>query len=106
MKKLLLIALLGTMFTSCGNSNNVTIPKQEYDKLKGIIQPEYPKKIFFNDGGEEFANVIVVDSCEYIGKAIGWDQGLLTHKGNCCFCQKRLEETIQKIIKEELKNLK
>lgn len=106
MKKILLIALLGTIFTSCGDSNEVTITKEEYNKLKGIKQPEYPKRIEFIDGSnsQEFVSVSVIDSCEYLTRAIGLDLGLLSHKGNCRFCQKRLEETIRRIVREELRN--
>lgn len=33
--------------------------------------------------------VIEYDSCEYIGYYIGYQAGLLTHKGNCKYCLQR-----------------
>ena len=103
MKKIAII--LSIFLVSCGHSNEVTITKQEYNKLKGVSQPEYPKRIIFSDGVEEIANVIIIDSCEYVARSIGWDAGLLTHRGNCKFCQQRLESSIRRIIREELKNI-
>jgi hypothetical protein len=43
MKKLLV--LLIPFIIGCRDHKNVTIPKDEYDKLKGIKAPEYPKAI-------------------------------------------------------------
>ena len=33
--------------------------------------------------------IITFDSCEYIAYSIGYQEGILTHKGNCKFCQQR-----------------
>lgn len=33
--------------------------------------------------------VFVIDSCEYIGRVYGGSVGILTHKGNCKFCEER-----------------
>ena len=87
-------------------SDTVTIPKNEYLQLKGIttpIVPEYPKKIEFTDGNdfERRGSIIIIDSCEYIERGLGGTTGVLSHKGNCKFCQHRLEKTISKIIREE-----
>lgn len=56
---------------------------------------------------EEIANridkdviVVTIDSCEYIANYTHNGCYVFTHKGNCKYCQKRLEETIRKIIKE------
>jgi len=106
MKNLIYLIGLTILVASCGNTDNVTIPKDEYNKLKGIplpIKPEYPKRLKINDGWNELqAKVLISDSCEYIGYAIGTNYAFMTHKGNCKFCQHRLEETIRKIIREEL----
>ena len=76
--------------------------KDEYNKLKDITIPEYPKPIMINGAYAPHSKVVESDSCEYIGYAIGTTYGFMAHKGNCKFCQHRLEETIRKIIREEL----
>jgi hypothetical protein len=107
MKKYMCLIGLIILVSSCGDTKTITIPKTEYDQLKGVpapIIPEYPKLINFNDGNgwECKSSIIIIDSCEYISKGFGTDHGLLLHKGNCKFCQQRLEQTIRKIIQEEL----
>jgi hypothetical protein len=85
--------------TSCGNSDDVIISKEEYDKLQkiNISKSEYPKKIKFYDGDgcERKASIIIIDSCEYIERVLYSTSAVLLHKGNCCFCQRRLEETLK-----------
>ena len=106
MKKLIYLIGLTILISSCGNSDNVTIPKDEYNKLKGVpvpIKPEYPKPLKINDGfNNPICNIVESDGCEYISLWLGSNAGVFTHKGNCKFCQHRLEETIRKIIQEEL----
>jgi len=106
MKNVIYLIGLTILMSSCGNTDNVTIPKDEYNKLKGIpipIKPEYPKRLKINDGfNNPTCNIVESDSCEYISLWLGGNCGVLTHKGNCKFCQHRLEETIRKIIQEEL----
>ena len=109
MNKILLYILGVWILMLCAKckSDTVTIPKAEYNQLKGITPtppPEYPKLIHFNDGHgwERKSEIIIIDSCEYISFMLGSYYGELTHKGNCKFCQHRLEETIRKIIREEL----
>lgn len=42
------------------------------------------------DGGQgDRFDIIVIDSCEYIGRKLGYSAGVLTHKGNCKFCASR-----------------
>lgn len=99
-----LIFLLGfIILTSCGNSHKITISKEEYNNLKGISHG-YPIQIKIIDG---FVNptvkVIEADSCEYFTSCLSFNNGFMTHKGNCKFCQQRLEQTIRKIIQEERK---
>lgn len=33
--------------------------------------------------------LIIIDSCEYIGNVNNTQSDFLTHKGNCTFCKKR-----------------
>jgi len=115
MKNVIYLIGLTILMSSCGNTDNVTIPKDEYNKLKGVpvpIKPEYPKRLKINDGfnnpicniveSDSLCNIVESDSCEYISLWLGTNGGVFTHKGNCKFCQHRLEETIRKIIREEL----
>ena len=105
MKKLLIV--LSLFLVSC--EDKVTISTQEYNMLKGGIVSEYPKKITIGNtypdnciriGNTYTANIIKVDECEYIIYGFGGYQGIMTHKGNCRFCQKRSEEMIRKIIQD------
>lgn len=41
--------------------------------------------------------VTVIDSCEYINYRAGYEQGLLTHKGNCKYCAKRNEQMFREL---------
>ena len=43
-----------------------------------------------------------IDSCEYIGYAVGSQYGYLAHKGNCRFCKKRREKELKEFV-EQLK---
>lgn len=61
MKKLLIIALL---FASCKSKN--TTQKSTNVVINGIS-----------------IEIFTIDSCEYIGSEIGFNTGILTHKGNC-----------------------
>ncbi len=75
MKKLILLALV---FVICGC-------KQPTDNINAPV------------GGSTLTTAfqtIIIDSCEYI---VGSQK--VAHKGNCKFCQKRLENTIDSIIK-------
>ena len=106
MKKLIII--LSLFLASCGeDTSKVTISKEEYDNLRGVKKdvPEYPKKIIDNTMSRQYTSYIIkIDECEYLIYDFGYDnRGLITHKGNCKFCQQRLENTISRKIQEELK---
>ena len=98
MKYLLIILTL--FFYSCSSdSNSVTIPKEEYNKLKGdTLSPEYPKRLLKPEVSNDFypkmdgLEIVLIDSCEYI---IGSDKSTynggiyLTHRARCKFCEQR-----------------
>ena len=90
---------------SCGNdTSKVTISQEEYNQLKGIkpIVPEYPKEIkVYDNWNNPTLSIIKLDDCEYITYWLGTKDGFMTHRGNCKFCQQRLEVTIRKIIQEK-----
>ena len=95
------VLVLSLAIVSCREDNLVVIPKKEYDELRGIkiIVPEYPKTIkiqgireggSFDEMSLHDAHILLVDSCEYIFIPREGDGGpILTHKGNCKFCNKR-----------------
>jgi hypothetical protein len=37
-------------------------------------------------------DIIEIDSCEYVASNIGFNSAVLTHKGNCRFCESRLKK--------------
>ena len=80
MKKLLFLCLL--LLTACADRN----PDGSIILHKG------------DTSGMTQLHEIVMDSCEYIR----YDRSV-THKGNCKFCEKREEERIRRILREELK---
>ena len=102
MKKLLILLIL-PLLISCGN-DTVSVPKDEYQKLKALeptpIKPEYPKSINKPSGLEKrYENWIIViqDSCEYIYSYTRYSDGgpVYTHKGNCKFCEKRMDKRFE-----------
>ncbi len=101
MKKLLIPLLL--LLASCGD-DTVSVPKAEYDKLKALApetpKPEYSKYISApTDLEKEFNEWIVVcqDSCEYVYTYSWYSRGgpVYTHKGNCKFCEKRMDKRFE-----------
>ena len=44
----------------------------------------------------------IIDSCEYIGYAMGSQYDYLAHKGNCRFCKERRQKELKKLV-EQLK---
>ena len=96
--KALLTLLLIVLFMVGCNNNEMTISKEEYNKLKNIPVPEYPKTIMvnnisydqFNENSSTKLYILLIDSCEYIFLQCVSDGGpALTHKGNCKFCKLR-----------------
>lgn len=55
---------------------------------------EYPKEVYKTKDG--LFSVIEVDSCEYIIKYEGY-RGFMAHKGNCKYCEERLNEKLKKV---------
>ena len=88
MKKLAML-ISSLLLFSCGNSENVEISKEEYNKLKGVTKKSLGS---FPYQKVDELYVIELDSCEYIiYNAFLNKDGAITHKGNCKFCAKRKE---------------
>lgn len=77
--RVFLIYLL-LVFIIVGCSENNTCRNEQGQKV-------YSK---FDEG-----EIVVIDNCEYI-KQHTYGAYIYVHKGNCRFCQARLEETIRK----------
>jgi len=99
--KHLTIIILSIFLFGCSSDDQVTIPKEEYNKLKNTPRPEYPKPLLKPEIGEEFypkidnLEIVMMDSCEYI---MGSDQSsynggiYLTHRARCKFCEQRKQK--------------
>lgn len=98
-RHLLIVLLTCTLIifmNSCGN-DTVSVSKDEYEKLKqqSPVLDVYPKQIYFFDKYNENGSIILADSCEYITRWYGGNAGILTHKGNCKFCEKRMDKRFE-----------
>lgn len=92
MKKLIPFFLI---LISCGNDDVVTIPKEEYKKLKGdTIKPDYTKPFeLFNDGNHISHIVLGSDEHEYIEIVLKHsrdprDTYNVLHSPECVKCKK------------------
>ena len=75
MKKIILLALTVFMMVGCGDVN----------MKKGYIK--------------ESGKILVIDSCEYIERGVSYG-AVLTHKGNCRFCEERVEKKLKELIEQ------
>lgn len=103
MKKLIALPAL-LLLLSCGNSETVTIPKNDYQKLIGdTIKPKYPKKVFINsnsgDNVKDFEVFLGSDGHEYQSHGESHIANQWTHYAGCELCKSRLD-TILKYIKK------
>ena len=99
MKKLLV--LLIPFMIGCGDSEKVILSKDEYNKLKGIETPEYPKTINI-DNHNRFHWVIFVseDGHTYCSNNQG-DDFCLFHYPECQKCRVSDSLMIVSIIKNK-----
>lgn len=75
MKKIILLALTALMMVGCGEKS--TQPRELHE-----------------------TRTYIVDSCEYVGWAIGSRSGILAHKGNCRFCAERRKQELESLVKQ------
>jgi hypothetical protein len=40
----------------------------------------------------------IIDSCEYVGCAMGSQSDYLAHKGNCRFCKERRQKELEELV--------
>lgn len=82
MKKLLILLL--PFIIGCGDSEKVILTKDEYNKLKGIKTPEYPKEI--RADGLTWEILIGEDGHTYCNNNLG-DAYCLFHYPECQKCR-------------------
>jgi len=75
MKKLILLALAAVIMAGCDGR-----------KVSSITDD---------------ANIVIIDSCEYIKNATYTYLYVYTHKGNCRFCKERREKEIKELLRKE-----
>ena len=78
MKKIILLALTAFVMVGCAEKRTQPIELHEM-------------------------NTYIVDSCEYVGRHISGQSGILAHKGNCRFCAERRKQEMEALVKQ-LKN--
>jgi hypothetical protein len=92
--KYILLALITISLFSCEDSNRVVISQEEYDRLKGIPQSEYPKPFHFMKGSNAEDNrpdwqiILGEDDHEYIENN-GYDSYIMFHSPECKLCRNR-----------------
>ena len=75
MKKIILLALVALMMVGCAEKSTQPIELHEM-------------------------NTYIIDSCEYVGRGIGSQAGILAHKGNCKFCAERRKQELEALVKQ------
>jgi hypothetical protein len=91
--KYIILTLLTILMVSCGPDDTVTIPKEEYQKLKGdTIKPEYPREVYWTNhrGNGTQGHIIKIENHEYLtGYGVeGSHTFFLIHYPDCKFCKK------------------
>lgn len=94
MKKLIPFFLI---LIGCGNDDVVTIPKEEYNRLKGdTIKPEYPKSFKLYSENEGKSHIVLgSDGHEYIEIVLNYSTYTynVLHSPECIKC-KRIDTII------------
>jgi len=67
--------------------------------LSSCFHSPKPDRILVENDGTKL-EILVFDSCEYIFfKNDNLYGQTLAHKGNCCFCEERLNKKLEKLVK-------
>lgn len=75
MKKIILLAFTALIMVGCGEKSTQPIELHEMDTY-------------------------IVDSCEYVGRSVASQSGILAHKGNCRFCAERRKQEVEALVKQ------
>mgnify|MGYP003436882476 FL=1 len=98
---LLLLVGFSLLVSSC--NDNVTIPKEEYEKLKGdTLKSEYPKPFKLHAEGLSYRGnldgiVLGSDNHEYLVYNYGYTSCNVEHYIDCKLCRSR--ESVSSLIK-------
>lgn len=93
MKNILILFLIGLFLVSC--QDNVTISKEEYQKLKGdTLKSEYPKPFKLYTEGLSYSDntegiVLGSDNHEYLVYNYGYNSCNVEHYIDCKLCKGR-----------------
>jgi hypothetical protein len=91
--KYIILTLLTLLMVSCGPDDTVTIPKEEYQKLKGdTVKPEYTREVYWTNhiGHGAKGHIIKIENHEYL-TGYGNERSysfFLIHYPDCKFCKK------------------
>lgn len=75
---LLIFTLCYTLLNS-GCTESTPKPSNQVENKPSIVHLELGKD----------CDIYIIDSCEYVGQRKGFNDDILTHKGNCKFCAER-----------------
>lgn len=99
----LMFICISIVMASCGDSENVTISKEDYQKLIGdTLKPTYPKPFeLFRDGLKYYGDGIVLgsDGHEYLIIDNESREGTIEHYIDCVKCIERSKKQDTLIIK-------
>ena len=77
MKKIILLALTALVMAGCGNESSI----KNVDGANVVI-----------------ANIVTIDSCEYIRSFTYCGHYVYSHKGNCRFCKERRQKELEELV--------
>ena len=91
--KYLFLPIIAILFLSC-NDSNVVISKEEYNRLIGSPQSDYPKPFHFMKGSDaedqrhRWQIILGQDDHEYIENT-NYDAYIIMHSPECKLCRNR-----------------
>lgn len=106
MKKIITILILTISLANCGGvieePNSIQTAQEEIDNLP-LRSVNSLGKFPYNSTYDELT-VITIDNCEYIVcNAETTSDITITHKGNCKFCEEKINSYIRNYIKDSIK---
>ena len=63
-----------------------TIALMFFSSCEGLPKDYQNAETIYDIENKSDLKIYTIDSCEYIGKLLGYNSDVLTHKGNCKFC--------------------
>lgn len=101
MKKIILTLSIALALISCKEAPTVQIAQQP-EPIVETIRLNSLGNFPYNDKSDELT-IREIDGCEYIiGNAQLESDPIMCHKGNCKYCQQRLQVMISQAVKEQI----